>query len=371
MTKNEYSTCHLTTAHFADDVRIYNRECRSLNDKSDFSVFLAAHGKIPENSGIRFIPLGERPSNRVLRIIRAQMMVCKVFWKIRPTVWHFHDPELLPAAVLFTYLGKKVIWDAHEDYHLQFTSGIKYRSYLSPSIRIVINHLIKDLLKKIDKKAAAIICATPGIAEKYNNSRTFIVGNEARIDELEKSFPNFVNSKVLFSGTADESQSFRVIVDAIATIPELELTLVGREPAPSELKFALERLGKRFEYLGWLNREELAKIISKSKCGLLSYSDLYLDMKYSPNKLYEFSAAGLPIVATPTIGNIEWAEQTGGIIVSKGFTSLDLQNTLEIVGRNEDIWEEMSINARKWSKEFGSWIKSENELLRAYKTLQN
>ena len=42
----------------------------------------------------------------------------RCFWlalKTNSKIYHFHDPELIPYAILLRLFGKKVIYDVHED----------------------------------------------------------------------------------------------------------------------------------------------------------------------------------------------------------------------------------------------------------------
>lgn len=47
---------HVTTAHRADDMRIFERECRSLASTGRYDVFLAAAGRIPDDVGVTLNP---------------------------------------------------------------------------------------------------------------------------------------------------------------------------------------------------------------------------------------------------------------------------------------------------------------------------
>jgi hypothetical protein len=39
--------CHVTTAHRAGDVRIFERECRAIAENSEYEVMLIAPGEMP------------------------------------------------------------------------------------------------------------------------------------------------------------------------------------------------------------------------------------------------------------------------------------------------------------------------------------
>jgi hypothetical protein len=55
--------CHITTAHFADDVRIYQRECKSLAKVPNLSLMLVASGQLLDADQIKHFALGDIPKN--------------------------------------------------------------------------------------------------------------------------------------------------------------------------------------------------------------------------------------------------------------------------------------------------------------------
>ena len=114
---------HVTTAHAADDVRIFERECRSLAASGRYEVYLAAAGTIPSDSGVTLIPLSTAPRSRAGRFSSGPRKGFAVASAVAADLWHFHDPELLPVALRLARSGHRVIWDAHEDYVAQFTEA--------------------------------------------------------------------------------------------------------------------------------------------------------------------------------------------------------------------------------------------------------
>ena len=111
---------------------------------------------------------------------------------------------------------------------------------------------------------------------------------------------------------------------------------------------------------------QLASVISESTIGLITYNNNPINMTNSPNKLFEFSAAGLPCVVTPTDSNRIWAAKSGGAVLANGFNADDLAQALGFATIDKEKWELMSENLRAWSKEEGSWDNSERSLLSIY-----
>jgi glycosyltransferase involved in cell wall biosynthesis len=89
-------------------------------------------------------------------------------------------------------------------------------------------------------------------------------------------------------------------------------------------------------------------------------------MTNSPNKLFEFSAGGLPCVATPTLSNRKWVQESNGAVLADGYTAEDLYEALKRVLSNKNDWDSMSNNLRRWSNLEGNWKKSEQTLLELY-----
>lgn len=104
---------HVTTAHRADDVRIFERECRSLAE-AGYEVFLAACGTIPTDSSVTLVPLRSVGGNRLRRFVHGPRTASALARVFDADVWHFHDPELLPVAIRMARRSKTVIWDAHD-----------------------------------------------------------------------------------------------------------------------------------------------------------------------------------------------------------------------------------------------------------------
>jgi glycosyltransferase involved in cell wall biosynthesis len=361
--------CHLTTAHPANDVRISFRECKSILDSGEFDVLLIAHGEVDIGANLLTQNLGRLPRSRVYRTLKAQFVGFSRSITVKAQIWHIHDPELIYVALWLRILRKKVIWDAHEDYFLQFSSQVSYRKYIPRGAAGITNIFVRASLRLIDKFSTAVVCATESIASKYHNPNVYIVGNEAIVEDFLDAEPNCRSRQILFTGTADDSQCFRALVMAVKSIPEVKIALAGRNQQSQEVLWAKNELNDRLMFLGWLDRRELVKAISESFLGVLTYENVITNDHNSPNKLFEFSAAGLPCLATPTKSNIEWNEKSDGAFLSSGFDSVDLAEAIATSMRSNEKWSQKSKSLRAWSQQHGDWVISETELLKLYESI--
>jgi glycosyltransferase involved in cell wall biosynthesis len=356
---------HVTTSHLADDVRIFDKECRSLAASGRFDVVLAAHGQVEPSSGISHVPLMPPPPSRFGRFRAGPKRGRALTQVVEADLWHFHDPELLPVALRMAKSGMRVIWDAHEDYVQQFNENGS-KEWVPRPLRRVVRLGTEYLLRRVDKRVTAVVAATPAIASGYRNSRTVVVGNEARLETFQGCSPSFESRRVLFTGQPGPGHLFLEVAEAVATVEGASLAVAGRPPDVGLWQQAESMLGNRLVHLGWLSRQGVVDAINSSAIGLSTYADLPTNAENSPNKLFEFGAGGLPVVATPTASNLRRVGESKGGLVTTDFDPKSIARSIAELLDDRELWEAASDSARRWANQNGSWVASEKKLLELY-----
>lgn len=361
---------HVSTAHLADDVRIYEREARSLAASGRYEVYVAAAGTIPPRSVVTHIPLRDAPSGRTRRFISGPRKGFALSGSVSADLWHFHDPELLPVCLRLSSAGVPVIWDAHEDYLAQFT-GDGSKSWVPAPMRKAARSALAALLERVDRKVSGVIAATPTIAERYSNPNTVVVGNEARLEDFDVCRPRFDTRRCLFIGIAAPGHLFMEVVEAVRGLADVRLAVGGHDPDPAVWSSAQSILGDRLEHLGWLSREALVREMSASSVGLATDAPVpaYLDEEASPTKVYEFLAGGLPIVGTPTPSVANLLAQSKGGTLALGYGAQDLREAISRTLEDRERWERQSASGRHWARDNAGWRSSEERLLELYGTI--
>lgn len=359
---------HVTTAHQADDVRIFERECRSLAGVTDYTVALAAPGTMPAGFPVRQLTLPPTPATRRERFALSAWRAGRALRGLDADVYHFHDPELLPLALLYARRGRTVIWDAHEDYIGEMdVTGPK--DWVPGPARGAVQHGTRALLRAVDRHAAGVVAATSDIASRYTNPRTVVVGNQARVADFAACRPQFDAGRLLYTGHAGDQHCFRELAEAVARIPGLSLVVAGRSRDADVWGHAESVLGDRLIHTGWVDRPGLRDLISSASLGIVAYADIRTNEANSPNKLFEFAAAGLPVAATPNPGIAAALRQSHGGVLAADFSSAGLETAIRTALRDPDRWLSMSDAARHWAGISGSWEASERVLLDLYAQL--
>jgi len=108
---------HLTSAHARYDTRIFIKMCSSLAKNENYKVSLVvADGNGDEiKNGVTIVDVGAKSGGRISRMTTTVKKVFQKAKELNGDIYHLHDPELIPIGVKLKKLGKKVIFDAHED----------------------------------------------------------------------------------------------------------------------------------------------------------------------------------------------------------------------------------------------------------------
>lgn len=151
---------HLTSHHNILDNRIFYRECCTLV-AAGYDVLLVAQHECDEvRDGVRILAVPHY-RNRLERVTLTSFRVVRRAWRERPSIIHFHDPELIPWGMLLRLMGYKVIYDVHED----FTQAAEVRPWVPSRFRSLVARF-SDLTAWLACKTMAIV-----IAERYYESR--------------------------------------------------------------------------------------------------------------------------------------------------------------------------------------------------------
>src|SRR5438093_10884518 len=97
---------HLTSVHNARDTRIYEKECMSLAQAGHEVVLVAAGERDEIVNGIQIRAI-HNSAGRFSRMTRGVWRVYREARRVYGDVYHFHDPELIPAALLLRLHGER------------------------------------------------------------------------------------------------------------------------------------------------------------------------------------------------------------------------------------------------------------------------
>lgn len=293
---------HLTSVHSRYDTRIFIKECCSLSC-AGYSVFLiVSDGKGDEiNKNVTIFDVGEK-KGRLNRIIFTTQRVLRKSIEINANIYHIHDPELIPVGLKLKKIGKKVIFDSHEDVPLQILG----KHYIFPIARKIISNVFKILENYSCKHFDAIVTATPTIKNKFVRINPLVVdiNNYPIIDELKFSFPmsysNPRHKSVCYIGGIASIRGIREIVRAMElTTSGARLEIGGKFSEPFVEAEVKKYLGWKFvDELGFLDRKGVRDVLARSMAGLVTLHPIINYIDALPVKMFEYMSAGIPVIAS-------------------------------------------------------------------------
>ena len=292
--------CILTTVHDRLDVRIFYKEARTL--ARVYEVVLLAPGTQEEQRGrVRIRPLGTK-KGRLHRVAVLGWRALRKAWATRAGVYHFHDPELIPLGLALKMLtSARVVYDIHEDYPRQILSKPWIHSTFRKPMVWGMGLLERLAARFFDSSVAA----TPGIARRFPPSKTVIVRNFPRVEELIANREEVI--------PYHERPNWAVYVGGIGFVRgAIEMVkAVEHVNIPADLVFAGNLESKtlqntlaalpgwgRTRFLGWLDRPQVRDVLGKARVGLVLLHPLSRYQESWPVKLFEYMAAGIPFVAS-------------------------------------------------------------------------
>ena len=237
---------------------------------------------------------------RLKRMSLGGWRMFRAVLKQKPQIAHFHDPELIPWGVLLNFFGIKVIYDVHEDYPEAVSEN-----YRLPT---VVRKVLPPVVRFIEWAAApffsVIVTVTPQIQNRFPERKTVLVRNWPLAREFHEPAATPIHERPFefaYIGTITRNRNIMGMISAIEIVHETDasLRLAGDFPIEADREAALGHPGWRHvRFEGFVSRERIADILANARAGLVVLKPVEHEMLTLPIKLFEYMAAGVPVIAS-------------------------------------------------------------------------
>lgn len=368
---------HLSSTHLGDDARIFTKECVSLA-RAGYDVsfvipdnrHVTTDGRAVRRDDVDIVAVPRRPG-LVRRLLSTTTAVLRAGLKRKADVYHFHDPELIPAGLLLRALGKRVVYDVHED----LPRDILTRTWIPPALRASIASVASAVEWTAGRTMSGVVAATPTIARRFPADRTVLVQNFALFSEFaaEAGIPFERRRGVAFVGTICADRCAAEMVDALGLVrnfPDARLLLAGSiETTAMRQRMEASPGWPRVDYRGRLDRAGVQRLLGESKVGIALYYPTQNYFDTQPVKLFEYMAAGIPVITA------DFPYHRGIVERHRCGLCVPPQNPAAIAAAIEWLFahpaeaEAMGRRGREVVKSLYNWTNEERELMRLYERI--
>jgi glycosyltransferase involved in cell wall biosynthesis len=361
---------HLTSVHARYDTRIMLKECVSLAQQGYDVSMIAADGKGDEvKDGVKIIDVGPKNGGRLSRMTRTIIMIYKKAKELDGKIYHFHDPELLPVGFLLRSNKRCVIYDVHEDYPRLILS--KY--WIHTFFRKMFSFTFELFENYIASRLNAVVCATPFILNRFQcinpmsiNVSNFPIAKEFFSVNKEKAF----SCSICYPGLIKREYGINELIESLARLQDVKLILCGPFESQAYADELKSMPGWKFvDYRGVIGHDEVATILASCAAGMVTLLPSATNNYSLPIKMFEYMAAGLPVIASNFPLWKEIIEKNKCGICVNPLNPDEIATAINWVLQNPSDAAEMGKNGSKAVLEKYNWEVESHKLISFYEQL--
>jgi glycosyltransferase involved in cell wall biosynthesis len=266
----------------------------------------------------------------------------------------------------------KVIYDSHECY----PEDLQNKEWLPKYLRMPVAKIYKFIEDFGARKFDMVVAATPYIHKRFEGvaKKIITVNNYPRLQDFGSESDTSLSIKrdgVCYVGAISEIRGILPFLDSLTNVePAVKVYVAGT--------FATENIKKlvfahpnwvRVEFSGQVNREEIRNIYVKSFAGIVNFLRAPNHEFSQPNKLFEYMAAGIPVVASDFQLWKDIIEPTACGITVKPDSAKEIANAINKLYVDQQLSESMGQAGREAIVDKYSWEREGVVLLNAYKEL--
>lgn len=365
---------HLTSAHPRFDTRIFIKECSSLAKVESYEVSLIVADGLGDEvkNSVHIFDVGKL-QGRLNRVFRTTKNVLTKAIELESDIYHFHDPDLIPVGLKLKKLGKKVIFDIHENIALQ----IKDKEYLPAVLRSSVSWLYRSYEKVVLKKFDYLILAESSYKEYYEelNKNIVVVLNMPDIDPLKRfQVAHRENNGLFYIGGISNGRGLDITIEAIRIlkerIPDIYMYYVGNTYNNILESVDLTGIENNIKFYGAMPLFQGMALSTKARVGLSILKPIGNYTTSYSTKVFEYMAIGLPVVTSNFKLYQDVVEKYHCGLCVDPMKPEEVADAIEYIIRNPKEAKQMGENGRRAIIEQYNWTIEEKKLFKIYQELE-
>jgi len=366
----------MSCLHSYQDVRVAVKQAASLAKIYDVELHAVGDFKFVKTNNVKLFGLPkyqklyQRPINWSRLLVRAL--------RAKASIYHFHDPELIPLGLILRILGRKVIYDVHEDY----VDAILHKTWLPRWSRKLISNAFNFMEKKCAAFFNAVVLAELGYRNSFKKVRTrqeYILNYPlATVNNIERPLTNRKPINLIYAGTISDIRGAVEMVEALHILHNeacnVHLYLVGPINQPT-LQVRLDELIKKYglqdriTMTGFIPHAQVYDYYRQADIGLGLLYPVDNHLKSLVTKIFEYMAVSLPMVISdfPHWKQLLIKLQAG--LTANPLDPEDIAAQIKYLINHPEIRASMGQAGRQAYEENFNWSTEEKKLLGLYEKL--
>ena len=299
---------------------------------------------------------------RLARKQRAIRYLCD----FRPDIIHANDFDMLGLSYRAAKKCKAgLVYDSHEIFAENI--GIAERKWMK---RAIIRSESR-LVRKVDRMISVSHAAAAYFEEKYAIRPTVITNCPMKntLPLLAKASDAF---EVVYQGLMVRGRGYEEFVDAAELLPDgIRLVLRGYGSQEPKLRAQIEEkhLSDKVVFALPVEVAQLVQAASASHVGVVLTKPINLNFKLSvSNKVFEYAAAGLPVILSDVPEHRYLNETYGFGVILDEVTPEKIAEAILALYRDKDLYCRLAENAKRMSNEM-NWEAESGKLLEIYRSV--